>query len=108
MREPPSSCRVAIRRRSHKGWRSPAAQVRGMVFEAYAFLRRLGPADAARDDNVAEQQFCLYNSSNGEISLIRHRKREDVRWLVLAAPLGIKRADLLIAGQRDRYLDPPL
>src|SRR5947209_14622013 len=83
-------------------------QVRGMIFEGNAFLPRLGLAHAARNDNVAEQQFCLYNSFNSEISLIRHRKREDVRWLVLAAPLGIERADLIVAGQRDRNLDPPL
>src|SRR5206468_12160712 len=45
---------------------------------------------------------------NSEISLIRHRKGEDVGRLVVAAPLGIEGADLIIAGQRNRNLDAPL
>ncbi len=41
--------------------RSVHDQMRGMLLERHAFFRRLGFADAMREDNIAEQQFRLGN-----------------------------------------------
>ena len=92
------------RSRADAACRGPS--VRGMVLDAHALVGGLGLADAARENDVAKQQFWtrqhlhLIKSSASAIG-----KGQDVGRLVLAAPFGVERADLFVAGQPDRHFD---
>ena len=68
---------------------------------------RLALADTARKDDVAEHQLGTGAVGLCQFGRLREWEGQDVGRLVLAPPLGIERADVLVAGQADRNLDRP-
>ena len=71
------------------------------------FFFRLGFADVVSEDYVAEQQFFLCNIFILQFVGLGHREGQDVGRFVLAAPLGVQGADVVVAGQAHRDLDRP-
>ena len=80
-------------------------QVRRVLLDADSFLGSLSLADAMRQDEVAQHDRRAIFIRLFELVLLRHREGEDIGGLVLAPPLGVQDANLVVASETDGQLD---
>ena len=74
-------------------------EMRRMLVDAHAFLGRFACAHAMGQDDVAEHDRGAIVVRLLELVRLGHREGQDVGRLVLAAPMGVQPADLIVAGR---------